>query len=84
MNAYASSPAVYCPHRGMGEKPSPLGEDFSLSMVMKQYTLPLSPPVKGGEILRLPLPLWERAGVRGIMCYLSRLTAEPKAIAFRR
>jgi hypothetical protein len=63
----------------MGEKPSPSGEDFSSSMGLKQYTLPLVPPVKGGEVLRLLLPSWEidrsemhsRAGVKGILYYFS-------------
>ena len=33
---YLLSYMVYCPTRGMGEKPSPLGQDFSLLLMLSQ------------------------------------------------
>ena len=69
----------------MGEKPSPLGEDFSLSMVMKQYTLPLIPSRQGRGDLKTPSPLAGEGRGEGYNVLLeSRYQREPKAIAFRR
>jgi hypothetical protein len=41
----------------MGEKPSPSGEDFSSSIVMKKYTLPLVPSRQGRGSFKTPSPL---------------------------
>jgi hypothetical protein len=68
----------------MGEEPSPSGEDFSSSIGIEEAHPPLNPiPSMNGKFLKHTLPLREREGVSSYIA-LVRLTADTKAVAFRR